>query len=160
MRCKERNKFESNKKPIPPDLHGEEWRDVVGFETLYQVSNLGRIRRHLNYPYISSRLHGGRIVKPVKSYLNSKSKWNNKGSSKYLRISLVTKEGKQNHYPAHRLVAKAFIPNPLNKPQVNHKDSNKFNNNAVNLEWVTNKENRRHYSEFLRNKVLTSLTNA
>ena len=52
--------------------------------------------------------------------------------------------GKSKSIIVHRLIAKAFIPNPDNKPQVNHIDGNKLNNSAVNLEWVTNKENSEH----------------
>ena len=58
----------------------------------------------------------------------------------YYRIGL-TKNFKRIHYSVHRLVAKAFIPNPENKPQVNHKDENKINNNVNNLEWCTAKYN-------------------
>lgn len=71
--------------------------------------------------------HNGHILKPQP---------NNKG---YLRI-MVNK----NRYFVHRLVAQKYVPNPNNNPQVNHKDGNKLNNNANNLEWVTNQQNRTH----------------
>lgn len=71
--------------------------------------------------------HNGHILKPQP---------NNKG---YLRI-MVNKKS----YFVHRLVAQKYIPNPNNNPQVNHKDGNKLNNNANNLEWVTNQQNRTH----------------
>lgn len=91
----------------------EIWKDVVGFEGLYMVSNYGRVKN----------CRTGKIMKPFER----------KG---YLRIGL-TKNHKQIKYPVHRLVAMAFIPNPNNLPFVNHKDENKFNNCVDNLEWCT-----------------------
>lgn len=64
----------------------------------------------------------------------------------------VSKNGKQRQYLVHRLVAEAFIPNPENKPQVNHIDGNPSNNNANNLEWVTQSENNKHSLENLKEK--------
>lgn len=94
----------------------ETWKDVAGYEGLYQVSDLGRVR---------SLLHGKvRILK----FLD-----NGYG---YLKVEL-NRNGKL----VHRLVAEAFIPNPLNLPQVNHKDEDKTNNTANNLEWCTAKYN-------------------
>jgi len=97
----------------------EIWKDIEGYKGLYQVSNLGRIKS----------LHGlsERIMKQTLQ----------KG---YLRITLL-KNKKQKRFLSHRLVAQAFIPNPENKPQVNHIDEDKENNRVDNLEWVTAKEN-------------------
>ncbi len=64
----------------------------------------------------------------------------------YLRI-IITNKGKRKEYLVHRLVAMAFIPNPDNKPTVNHKDGNKQNNNVENLEWATHKEQKQHAIE-------------
>ena len=101
----------------------EIWKDIEGFEGLYKVSNLGRIKS-LNY----------RCTK--------KEKLLKHGSDKdgYLNVKLC-KEGKVKSRSVHRLVAQAFIPNPDNKPEVNHKDEDKTNNKVENLEWVTSKEN-------------------
>lgn len=90
------------------------WKQIKGFEN-YQISNTGLIRK------------GDLILKP----------FDNKG---YERIELKNGDIKSKKL-IHRLVAEHFIPNPLNKPQVNHKDCNKKNNHVDNLEWVTNKEN-------------------
>lgn len=96
----------------------EIWKDVKGFEGLYFVSNKGNVKNNR-----------GKILKPwFKRY-------------GYLDLKL-TKNRKQYHKQVHRLVAEAFIPNPKNKPQVNHINGFKFWNTVENLEWVTNKENQ------------------
>ena len=84
----------------------------------YQISSLGRIRN-------TKTKH---IVKPEKE---------EKG---YCRLSIKV-NGKKKHYAVHRLVALAFIPNPENKPQIDHIDNDKSNNRVSNLHWVTNQEN-------------------
>jgi hypothetical protein len=98
----------------------EIWKDVVGYEGLYQVSNLGRVRS-----FGFDKWHKGKIIKGCFD-----------GKKKYLFVSLH-KEGKSKGFNIHRLVATAFIPNPNNLPQVNHKDENKENNCVENLEWCT-----------------------
>lgn len=111
----------------------EEWRDVVGFEGLYQVSNLGRVKGldrlvDTNINNVNRRIHKGKLLKP---------QFNNKG---YKRVNLC-KNGNKNQAFVHRLVAEAFIPNPNNYPVVNHKDENPKNNCVENLEWCTQKYN-------------------
>lgn len=98
----------------------EIWKDIDGFEGKYQVSSWGRVRNK-----------SGIIVHAT---LNKKG---------YLRVWLY-KKGKYLKPRVHRLVATAFIPNPYNLPQVNHKDGNKQNNSYTNLEWVTNRQNQEH----------------
>ena len=101
----------------------EEWRDIVGFEGKYQVSNKGRVKS-LNYR------HTGReqILKPKKD----------KGG--YLQVHL-NKDGKDKLYLVHRLVAMTFIPNPDGLSEVNHKDENKENNAVDNLEFCSRSYN-------------------
>lgn len=111
----------------------EEWRDVVGFEGLYQVSNLGRVKGldrlvDTNINNVDKRISKGKLLKP---------QFNNKG---YKRVNLC-KNGTFKSVFVHRLVAEAFIPNPNNYPVVNHKDENKQNNCVENLEWCTQKYN-------------------
>lgn len=108
---------------------GEEWKDIKGYEGLYQVSNLGRVRS-------LSRYVKHRTIYILKGKL-LKQRTRGKG---YLAVTLC-KNSKLKHYYVHRLVAEAFIPNPNNLPQVNHKDENKSNNCVDNLEWCDDKYN-------------------
>lgn len=112
-----------------------EWKAVAGYEN-YEVSNDGRVR---SVDRIKKVNDNGRIYyKPLKGKeLSSASR---KGRSCYNVVSL-TKNGVSKSFYVHRLVAEAFIPNPLNLPQVNHKDENKINNKSENLEWCTNDYN-------------------
>ena len=99
----------------------EIWKTIQDYGGLYQVSNTGKVR-------------------DLKNHIKSVYK-NNKG---YVCLSLYY-NGKTYHPTVHRLVAKAFIPNPNNYFQVNHKDFNKNNNCVDNLEWVSPEQNRLHY---------------
>ena len=101
-----------------------EYRKIIGFP--YSVSSDGQVRNDRT----------GYILKPVKSNCG------------YMRVGLWVK-GYGKLYSVHRLVAEAFVQNPDGKPEVNHKDGNKENNAAINLEWVTGKENKRHCREIL-----------
>lgn len=110
------------------------WRRIKGYSGIYKVSNDGLVKsidHFVNSKNGFKRIQYGRILKQSKS---------RKG---YMMVSLVN-DKKKFHASAHRLVALAFIPNPLNLPQVNHKDGDKSNNHVDNLEWVTGSENVKH----------------
>ena len=109
----------------------EFWKDIKGYEGFYQVSNLGRVKslsRSIYYSKGYTVYRKGKIKKPS---------FDKNG---YPQIGLC-KNGTVITRKIHRLVAEAFIPNPENKPEINHKDENKTNNYVDNLEWVTEKEN-------------------
>lgn len=104
----------------------EVWKDIEGYEGYYQVSNFGKIK---------SLKRERRLLEII---LKEK-----KDKDGYLRVNLF-KKNKRKMYGVHCLVLQAFISNPENKPQVNHKDGVKINNNFENLEWNTNSENQKH----------------
>lgn len=105
------------------NIEGEEWRDIVGYEGKYMVSNIGRIK---------SFTHS--FVKILRQPIAREG---------YCRITLSKKDN-QKSCSVHRLVAMAFLPNPLNKPQVNHINSKRDDNRVENLEWCTATENLQH----------------
>lgn len=111
----------------------EIWKDVVHYEGLYEVSNLGRVRSTST-----------KKIKPQHSNYNKKT-----GQGGYMVVNLWKFNKGKNEY-VHRLVAMAFIPNPNNLPQVNHKDEVKTNNEASNLEWVTSKQNNNYGTHIVR----------
>lgn len=102
------------------------WKDIKGYEGLYQVSDDGHVRR-----FYSTKQP--KILK-------------NRPSANYYIVSLSQK-CKKKTVAVHRLVAEAFLEKPEGATEVNHKDSNKLNNNVSNLEWVTQKENFYHAAE-------------
>ena len=108
----------------------EVWKDVVGFEGLYKVSNKGNV---FSVERLNSRgrKRGGRILKPTHT------------RNGYLKVDLHN-NGKRKTKHIHRLVTEAFIPNPNNFPQVNHIDEVKDNNNVSNLEWCDARYNNNH----------------
>lgn len=125
----------------------EIWKNVSDYEGLYKVSNYGKVKR----------LYKNGLEKQLKPV---------KGSFDYFYHSLC-KEGKSRTVRIHRIVAKEFVPNPLNYNEVNHIDGNKENNIATNLEWCTRSHNMKHaykaglsnLSEEIRNKGRVVLRN-
>lgn len=107
----------------------EIWKAIEGFEGLYEVSNLGRVKStHRASKILKYGFSGGR------------------GINRYPTVNL-RKYGHAKNGLIHRLVAIAFLDNPKNKREVNHKDGNKLNNHVDNLEWCTRKENCAHSSQ-------------
>lgn len=115
----------------------EKWKDIKGYESVYQISNFGRVKRlekrikkigHHNQKVV---LWKGRVLKRL---LNPNG---------YFGVDLSL-NGKIHRYLVHRLVLQAFLKNPKNKPYINHKNLIKTDNNLTNLEWVTPAENDAH----------------
>jgi len=104
-------------------LPGEEWKPIQNYESYYLASTFGRIRSNYN-----------RVI--LMTFKADKDG--------YLLIGL-TKNRKQSTFRVHRLIADTFIPNLDNLPEINHKDLNKQNNRVDNLEWVTGRENKKHF---------------
>lgn len=114
----------------------EIWKDIEGYDGLYQVSNFGQVKRGNKLLHLNTNTYG------------------------YKHITLC-KNGVRRTSAVHTLVASAFIENPNKKPQINHKDGNKSNNSAENLEWVTQKENNCHAitTRLKKTKVLLMFDN-
>lgn len=106
------------------NLDNEQWKPIKGYEELYHESNYGRTKRFYQNGNV-------KIIKPALT------------KDGYLRVHL-DKNGKRGYFRVHQLVTIVFIPNPDNKPQVNHIDGCKLNNYVGNLEWATGSENMQH----------------
>jgi len=118
----------------------ENWKPIKNYEGLYEVSDTGCVK---SLDRKVTDKNG--VIIPIKSRIlaNSKSKVTKKHPIERYTVELW-KNNKRKRSLIHRLVAEAFLPNPLGKPQINHIDGNPKNNNVSNLEWVTNSENVKH----------------
>lgn len=116
----------------------EVWKDIVGYEGRYQVSNIGRIKSLQEWNVNKGKFrYRERIMSPTDN------------GNGYLIVSLKNGNKRKNYY-VHRLVATAFVSNPRNVNYINHLDYNKTNNVFSNLEWTTQKENIRYSAERMR----------
>lgn len=114
-------------------MENEEWKDIPGYEGFYQASSLGRIKglkRIVNHGKNGTMVLAEKILKP---FIND-SGYSVVSLSNFGRLTRTS----------HRLVALAFIPNPENKPEINHKNGIKNDNRPDNLEWATSLENKAH----------------
>lgn len=130
-------------------MKNEIWKDIEGFEGLYQVSNFGMVRsvdHYVTQPNPHNR-KPQQVLRPGKLITFSI------GSSGYYQAPLSKGNRKYKTMMIHRIVAKTFVPNPDNLEIVNHKDENKLNNRADNLEWCTTKYNAHYGKNTKRTKV-------
>lgn len=109
----------------------EEWRSVKGYEGIYEVSSLGRVRAKERFVPGRRGIVHGHIVVALKQ------------KTGYIRICL-SKDHKKTYFSVHRLVAEAFVPNPHNYPCVNHLDEDRTNNKSSNLQWCTYSQNNNY----------------
>ena len=128
----------------------EIWKDIEGYEGIYQVSNLGRVRSlDRIVPAACALSKGNQVVNYLRKGKILTDYWSGPKSCRYKSVAL-SKDDKPKNFRVHRLVARAFVQNPNNKPEVNHIDEDKSNNRADNLEWVTRIENERHGTKIKR----------
>ena len=129
-------------------IQDEVWKDIEGYEGLYQVSNFGNIKSLARIVH-SEKRSDYKIKEKVLKQSDT--------TTGYKKVELHKDNEKRKSFKVHRLVAQAFIPNPENKREVNHIDGNKHNNNANNLEWVTSSENKLHAFEMHLNPTKRDL---
>lgn len=139
--CKNNDRLNKTKIQYPPiiNLEGEVWKDAKGFESKYCVSTMGRLKTK-SYTYYKRNDPLCYYVPEILSNTNPKGF--------YLSASF-----NGTHYRLHIIIARTFIDNPLNKPQVNHINGKKDDNRLINLEWATNSENGLHAYRIGLNRI-------
>lgn len=143
------NKIEINSKRWLSinNLNGEVWKDAKGYESFYEVSNLGRVRSKERVTIIQPYCHIKRNPKILKAQSNGN----------YYRV-VMSLYGKSRQVLIHRLVAESFLPNPNNLAEVNHKDEDKTNNCLWNLEWCTRLYNAGYGTKGKRHSIFMTKT--
>ena len=121
----------------------ETWKDIEGYNGRYRVSNLGRVMSMWQANQYKNHIGKPMLLKPATHRQG------------YLYVHLTNNGETKKHY-VHRLVAEAFIPNPDNLPQINHKDENKSNNIVDNLEWCDGKYNSNYGTRVERHRAMIS----
>lgn len=127
----------------------EIWKDIIGYEGLYQISNKGRVKslkKWCGNKHLSKWIKEESILKPTDN------------GNGYLIIGLRNQTKRKNFY-IHRLVASYFLDNPENKKCINHKDFNKQNNDVDNLEWISQKDNVLYSVDRMKHRKSRSKTN-
>lgn len=119
----------------------EIWKPIKGYEGLYEVSNLGRVKSLKRFYHTREQILKNKLTE-----------------NGYYRTEL-SKNGKRKLIGTHRIVAQTFIPNDMNKEEVNHKDGNKLNNCVDNLEWCSHSENTIHAYKLGLKKPCCAITN-
>lgn len=117
----------------------ELFKYIEGYDNKYVISSWGKVYREVSDASCNYLAYQDCLYE-IKPEVTKKG---------YLRVDLYDKHLFRKHHKVHRLVAQAFIPNPDNKPQVNHIDGNKQNNSITNLEWVTDAENKEHRKKLI-----------
>lgn len=148
------------------DLEGEVWKPMVGHEKIFHISNMGRVKRLEGYS-VSNRINKktGKPYKQTYIRLGEKILVGTLNKKNYVTIHLgynrdtdPTSKTKKFSILVHREVAKSFIPNPQNLPQINHINGNTYDNNVSNLEWCDNDYNQKHRYEILnREKTIINV---